>query len=198
MSEQEVQNMLSYIDAHLEDDVISNSTNDMENLRKKARSFGIALREDMTLHELQFRIQYVDRFLQKRNGATSGIMLQVQASEVYTEQVADLKFDATRDVAESEVIEENIDGEAVEIDGEPLEATFVAKEQMVGRIVEEEDDVDGAPMEEEDDIDGAPLEDDVDGVPLEEDIDGAPIGGEDIDGVPLSEQVDDDIDGVPL
>ncbi|KDQ27731.1 hypothetical protein PLEOSDRAFT_1104409 [Pleurotus ostreatus PC15] len=62
----------------------------------------------------------------------------------------------------------DVDGEPVDVDGEPIP----------------EEDVDGIPS---DDVDGAPIEDDVDGAPMEDDdLDGVPLesgGGEEVDGM---------------
>jgi U2-associated protein SR140 len=69
-------------------------------------------------------------------------------------------------------------------------------EDVAGKSVEEEDDVDGKPMEEEEeeeeDVDGEPMEEeDVDGVPMDEDddVDGEPMEEEDIDGLPMDKPV---------
>ncbi|KAF4598225.1 hypothetical protein EYR38_006621 [Pleurotus pulmonarius] len=72
-----------------------------------------------------------------------------------------------------------------ESDGEPMDQGSDVDGEPV--------DVDGEPIPEED-VDGIPL-DDVDGAPID-DVDGAPMDDDDLDGVPLESGGAEDVDGM--
>lgn len=190
-SEAEYTAMQLCIDKSSSDAAAAVSESEVELFRKKARATGIAFSEKTSSAELQYRLDFIERYsknaLSSLGGGvgTAGVMSDVLDHNDPT--AADAA--AVKGSAEPlPVIEDEED-----IDGVPLHPSVVGSGTVTSEAC---DDIDGVPLDDmdrplaEEDIDGVPLQDtvaaeeDIDGVPMD-DIDGVPLEGEDIDGVPL-------------
>ncbi len=216
-SEQEQLTLSQYIAAKTSgtiDGAQSVSADEIEALRRRAKAAGIAHTEQTSRHEIEYRLDWVERYAKHLLSAQGGGDLSaVVSGGGHTGAAGQLSYlERLNTFAEQEEEDtppvDDIDGvplhhkpiHTISAGGDAARATDRVELDIDGAPLEDIDgapleDIDGAPLE---DIDGAPLED-IDGAPLE-DIDGAPL--EDIDGAPLEDAsptvYDDDIDGMPL
>jgi hypothetical protein len=141
------------------------SEEEEKQLRKKAKNYGIAvIREDLVndmevdvdLFEIQWKLQYVENYLQKKTGKEKAL------EENETESVPSAVVPVPpKEQGIQEPIVEDIDDD---IDGIPMS-------EMDHQHVEElEEDIDGVPIQPEDDadIDGVTYDEDIDGVAFED------------------------------
>jgi hypothetical protein len=140
-------------------------TNDDEALRKKAKSLGIYHTTSTSIYELEYKIEYAEKYIGRVT--SSGTIEMVQ--EIVDSSTTTVITNSSSGNVE---VNEDIDGVPIEddIDGVPLE-----------------EDIDGIPIDEEDNFrisnsnvhdstnNSNIYEEDIDGVPIDDDIDGVPI-----------------------
>jgi hypothetical protein len=140
------------------------SEEEEKQLRKKAKNYGIAvIREDLVndvevdvdLFEIQWKLQYVENYLQKKTGKEKAL----EENETESAPSAVVPVPPKEQGIQEPIVEEIDD----DIDGIPMS-------EMNNQRVEEDEDIDGVPIQPEDDagIDGVTFAEDIDGVAFEE------------------------------
>ena len=117
--------------------------NELESLRKKAKLSGIPHTDKTTIHELHYRLEHLQRFVQYQYGGSGGVT-SISALLTPTEYVNNVTNYDTNEVEE-------------DIDGIPIESVSEKMTQLE-RLIQSESDNIVHNSDDDEDIDGVPID----------------------------------------
>lgn len=178
-SEQDQINLQIFIEneeGNPERSILSEEEKDV--LYRKAKSYGIDIKDNSLRSEIEFKIEFIEKYFKKVYPHLITVEESMEENEIELKEV-----------------EEDVDGVPIEF-GVPNNDMVDDDIDGVPLILETNKPVSNWQSYEQEDVDGVPLEEDIDGV----EIDGNPLDGEELDGEPLDGEPlrDDNVDGVAL